>query len=132
MAATSTKKQFVVTKQGKYATATGNYGIRPKVYDSAAAAKYDIDTKPRLAGGVVMPYTTETKAAFDAEAGKVNAAAAKAPGKAPGPVKAPKAPAPAVPAVPTAATPADATADNSAKPKAKKGKARPKRAAAGK
>jgi hypothetical protein len=78
-------KQWVVAKQGKFATVGGGLGIRPKIYDTAAAAQYDIQTNAKLRGGVVTPYTTAAKQAFDAEADKVNAAAAKAPGKAPGP-----------------------------------------------
>ena len=81
-------KQWVVSKQGKFATVGGGLGIRPKIYDNAAAAQYAIQTNPRLRGGVVVPYTMESKAAFDAEANKVNAAAAKTPGKAPGPSQA--------------------------------------------
>ena len=82
------QKQWVVTKNGKYATVGGGLGIRPKIYDSAAAAQYAVQTNPKLRGGTVIPYTMESKAAFDAEANKVNAAAAKTPGKAPGPSQA--------------------------------------------
>jgi hypothetical protein len=111
-------KQWVVSKQGKFATVGGGLGIRPKIYDTAGAAQYDIRTNPKLRGGVVVPYTTEAKAAFDAEADKVNAAAAKAPGKAPGPGE-----------------PQPGTFATTTKAKAAKGKstkAAPRRAAAGK
>jgi hypothetical protein len=51
------KKQWIVAKMGKYATVGGGLGVRPKVYDTAAAAKHDIDTNPKLRGGIVQPYT---------------------------------------------------------------------------
>ena len=122
--ATKKAKQWVVSKQGKYATTGGGLGIRPKVYDTAAAAQYDVNNKPKLKGGVVMPYTAETQAGFAAMANKANAAAAKPSGKAPGPAKA-AAPVKARAAKAAAPTATNDTADKSAataKSKAKKGK----------
>jgi hypothetical protein len=109
------KKQWVVAKLGKYATAGGGLGARPKVYDTAAAAKYDIDTNPKLRGGIVQPYTAEAQAGFEAAAGKANRAAAHGPGEIQG------------------VTPSFATTTKAKAAQGKgKAKAGPKRAAAGK
>ena len=113
------KKQWVVTKQGKFATVGGGLGARPKVYDTAAAAQHDIGRYPILKGATVAPYTGESVAAFAAEADKVNAAAAATPGKAPGP------------AATATGEFATTTKAKATKPKAGMAKA-PKRAATGK
>ena len=54
--ATKTKKQWVVTKADKFATVGGGLGSKPKVYTTVKAAQLDIDSIPKLKGGVVKPY----------------------------------------------------------------------------
>jgi hypothetical protein len=56
-------KQWVVVKQGKFATVNGGLGARPKVYPTAQAAQFDIDSKPMLKGGSVRPYVDPDKVA---------------------------------------------------------------------
>lgn len=54
--ASKVKKQYVIAKQGKYATVAGGLGSRPKVYPTAAAAQYDISSNNKLKGGIIQPY----------------------------------------------------------------------------
>ena len=79
------KRQWVVAKLGRFATVGGGLGARPKVYDTPAAAQYDIQTRPQLRGGTVQPYKPEDQAAFEAAADKVNKAAVSGPGEIQGP-----------------------------------------------
>jgi hypothetical protein len=52
----ASKKKYVISKQGKFATVAGGLGALPKVYTSIESAKYDIASNPKLKGGLVQPY----------------------------------------------------------------------------